>query len=1179
MGLTIARGSGEALESLSYIFSREGFYMQRKAIAILILLFLSACTLMAQEVTGSILGTVTDTSNAIIPHAKVTVTNTDRNAVLRTTTTDNNGYYVAPLLPVGHYAVSVAAQGFKTFSKTGIELNVSDRLAVNAVLSPGSVQEVVTVEANALQVETQSPTAGGLIDGTQIRELALSARNYEEMVALMPGVSSAVSDTIFVGVETPGGGTNEIDFSINGSRFSQNNWTIDGADNVDRGGNFSLLNFPSVDAIAEFKVLRSLYSPEYGRGAGGEIDIITRSGGNKFHGGLYEFFRNDVLNANRYLNQHFADPTQRLSRPPLRYNDFGGTFGGPIFIPGHYNAERNKTFFFFSEEVRRIITSSTTLVTVPNANERKGIFTDATGAPLTICTSYDANGNCLTTNPTGIISPASFNPAAVAYLKDIYSHIPLPQDPIGDKLTMSGKNQFNYRQELIRVDHTFSPKLMVTGRWMHDDIPTVNPAGLFGFTNVLGYATSQTNSPGKNLLVRGTWTIKPTVLNEMGYSWSSGGIVSNPVGTSTFANSPDVVKAIQLPFASPLPRIPNLAFGSLSGLAGFGPYRDFNINHNWFDNLTWVLGKHTVKVGFSYSRYQKNENDAGGNPSNGSFGFFSVDPNSLLATPQQEWASFLLGNVQTFNQAQQDFHNKIRQHTLEAYAQDEFRLLRNLTLTYGVRYTYYGQPVDDLGRATNFYPAFYNPGLAPQLDPTGALVPGTGQPNNGLIITGLSPVADASQPSPFGHAVARQTFGDFAPRFGLAWDPFGNGKTSIRTGFGMFYDAPAIGFLENNLFINPPFVGKVSISNTTFDNPAGAAPNPNTSPEFVKGVATRWHLPYTEMWSLDVQQELPMRFILDVGYYGSAGRHLIGIVDINQPLAGAYLAPSETAITGATNPITASNTGVLNRVRPFQGYGAINVSSPIFKSNYHALQTSLQKRFRGGAQINLNYTWSHDLTNAGNDFATPQQNTNLRAEYGPADFDRRHIFDANFIYEFPWMKSQHGVIGHLLGGWEFSGIITYESGLFMTANGVITDPAGLGLLDPNANSDSTSNFGSIAAGRPNQISNPNVNAPHTAEQWFNTAAFVDPGVSGLVLPGNERRGSIRGPGVERWDLSLFKNIKVTEGSAFQFRLETFNVFNHTNFQQIDLGTQSGTFGQVLSTHEPRILQLGLKYNF
>ena len=1154
--------------------------MLRKTSAIIfVLLFLGVVALTAQEITGTILGTVTDSSGAVVPHAKVTVVNTDRNAVQRTTQTDNNGYYAAPLLPIGRYAVTVAAPGFKSFSKTGIELNVSDRLSVNAALQPGSVQEVVSVEADALQVETQSPAAGGLINGTQIRELALSARNYEEMVALMPGVSAAVSDNIFVGVETPGGGTNEIDFSINGARFSQNNWTIDGADNVDRGGNFSLLNFPSVDAIAEFKVLRSLYSPEYGRGAGGEIDIVTRSGGHNFHGGLYEFFRNDVLNANRYLNKHVADPAQRLSRDPLRYNDFGGTLSGPIFIPGHYNAERNKTFFFFSEEVRRIITSSTQKVTVPNQNERNGIFDPAT-VPAGVCTSFDFSGGGAPCARTFVIGPASFNPAAVAYLKDIFSHIPLPQDPAADSLIMSGKNEFNYRQEIIRVDHTFSPKLMVTGRWMNDDIPTLNPAGLFGFTNVLGYATSNTNSPGKNLLVRGTWTIKSTLLNEAGYAWSSGGIVSDPVGASTFKNAPNVVSAVKLPIPSALPRIPNIAFGVGSGLAGFGPYRDFNINHNWFDNLTWVHGQHTMKFGFSYSRYQKNENDAGGNPSNGEFSFFSVDPNDPNDAPsfQQEWASFLLGNVENFKQARQDFHNMIRQHTLEAYAQDEFRIRRNLTLTYGVRYMYYGQPTDALDRATNFNSAFYNSGFAPQLDGTGQIIPGTGQPLNGMIISGLSQVQGAAVKSPFGHAVARQTYADFAPRFGLAWDPFGNGKTSIRTGFGMFYDAPAIGFLENNLFINPPFVGAINIANTVFNDPASGTPSVDTNPQFVKGVATRWRLPYTEMWSLDVQQELPMRFILDVGYYGNAGKHLIGVVDINQPLAGAYRNAAVVAATGEPGPINGSNTGVLSLVRPFQGYGPINVSSPIFSANYHSLQASLQKHFRGGAQINLNYTWSHALTNAGNDFATPQQNTNLRAEYGPADFDRRHVFDANFVYEFPWMKSQKGAIGHLVGGWEFSGIVTFNSGLFLSPQGVNIDPAGLGLLDPFVNNTSTSNFGSFPPGRPDQTGSPNASAPHTFEQWFNTSVFADPSPTGN-LPGNARRGAIRGPGIERWDLSLFKNIKVTEGSNFQFRLETFNVFNHTNFQQIDTSFTSQTFGSVLSVHEPRIMQLGLKYNF
>src|SRR3954468_7558487 len=294
--------------------------MRRCLISALFVFF--ACSLLvSQETTGTIVGTVKESTGAILPNATVTVTNTDRNAVIRTVKTNSDGNYVAALLPVGHYSVSIAAPGFKTSTTNNLQLNVSDRLAVNATLAAGQVSEVVNVEAPALLVDTQSAAATGLIDGTQIRELALSARNYEELVSLMPGVSSAVSDTIFVGVETPGGGTNEVDFSINGNRFSQNNWTIDGADNVDRGGNFTLLNYPSVDAIAEFKVLRGLYDAEYGRSAGGQINVITRSGESRFHGSAYEFFRNDALNANSWLNKS-AEP--EIPRTPLRYNNFGG---------------------------------------------------------------------------------------------------------------------------------------------------------------------------------------------------------------------------------------------------------------------------------------------------------------------------------------------------------------------------------------------------------------------------------------------------------------------------------------------------------------------------------------------------------------------------------------------------------------------------------------------------------------------------------------------------------------------------------------------------------------------------------------------------------------------------------------------------------------------------------------
>jgi hypothetical protein len=288
----------------------------------------------------------------------------------------------------------------------------------------------------------------------------------------------------------------------------------------------------------------------------------------------------------------------------------------------------------------------------------------------------------------------------------------------------------------------------------------------------------------------------------------------------------------------------------------------------------------------------------------------------------------------------------------------------------------------------------------------------------------------------------------------------------------------------------------------------------------------------------------------------------LGIVDINQPAPGAYLG------AGIPGPIDDSTTSLLSLVRPFRGYGAINLSSSIFNSNYHSLQASLQKRFKEGAQISVNYTWSHSLTDAGNDFSTPQNNTDIRSDYGPADFDRRHIFNANFVLPFPWLSAQNGWVGHLLGGWELSGIISATSGRYLTATGITVDPAGLGLLDPNTN----------AAARPDQVGDPNANAPHTADQWFNTAAFADPaGIS--PVPGNARRGTIHGPGLQRWDLALLKNIRVRESMGFQFRMEAFNIFNHTNFQDIDADLNSGTFGQVVGTHEPRVVQLGLKFNF
>jgi hypothetical protein len=1110
------------------------------------MLLLFTCGLIAQETTGVISGTVTDSSGAVVPGATVTITNIDRNAIIRVVKTDQGGAYTAPILPIGHYAVKVEAASFKTYEKTGVVLNVNDRLQVNAQMQLGGHQEEVNVQADALQVQTQDATAAGLINGTQVRELSLKSRNYEELVQLMPGVTADTGDALYMGVSAPSGGTNEVAFSINGSLGAQNNWSVDGADNVDRGGNFTLLNYPSVDAIAEFKVLRGEYNAEFGRGAGGQINVITRSGTSTYHGGLYEFFRNDALDANTWLNN-----TQGVAKQPFRYNDFGGTIGGPIFIPGHYNTQKNKTFFFFSEEVRRVIEAYSTQSIVPTAAERAGDFT-ADGRP-------DLN-----------ISPASFNPAATAYLTDVFSKIPLPQS--GNTLVANEHNTFNYRQEILRVDHTFNSRLSIFGRYMNDNIPTIEDGGLFNGNSIPGIATTHTNSPGRSFVMTATMTFSPTFLNDLSYAYSYGAVLSTNAGNAlTYAGSPDVAAIYTAPGALPYPnslnRIPNISFSNLTGFAGFGDYKDYNHNNSIFDNLTKVWGKHTLKFGAQFHNYQKHEN-AGG-PNTGNFSFSGSD----IAT---EWYNFLTGTADNYNQASADFDAKIRQHVFEAYAQDEWRVRHNLTVNYGVRVSRFGSPYDEGGHTTSFVPSLFNPANAPVvaadgnlciLDPTTSaeIDCGPGQhpnpnydPTNGILVGGKNQVT--SNPV------------YFAPRLGIAWDPTGTGKTSIRSGYGVFIDSEAVNIVENNLFTNPPFISFPSYNNPSFDNPGASIGTVNNAPLAIGGLAKNWKQPYTQQWSIDVQHQFAGGFLADVGYYGSKGTHLVNYVDLNQPTPGSYA----TALVGNPNyaggQLTADNSALLNLLRPYQGYSTINVYEPGFNSNYHSLQTSLQKRFKGNNLISANYTWSKSLSNLHfpAEYSVPQVSSDLRQDYGPTRYDRGQVFNVNFVYDIPGFSGQQGLVGHVLGGWELSGIVQVESGPHLTAGTASSnDPGGVGLQG-NA--------------LPDQVANPNSGAPHTAAEWFNTAAFQDvpcdpSGTPCIYRPGNARIGSILGPGVQRWDLSLFKNIKFTERIGMQFRAEAFNIFNHTNFSGVDTTVGSSTYGTITSAHDPRIMQLGLKLNF
>jgi hypothetical protein len=1125
---------------------------RRVVFHLVVIVALTAGFLVAQEITGDIRGVVKDASGALISGAKIDVINTDRNTTIRTLTTGSDGSFVAPYLPVGHYQIVIEAPGFKKFLGNDIVLNVSDHRIVDVQLQVGGSNETVTVEESQVAVDLETSEAAGLVNGTQVRELALASRNFAQLLVLQPGVSTALSsDQMYVGVTSPTGLSNQMNFAVNGNRPTQNNWTIDGADNFDRGANLTLLSFPSIDSIAEFKVLRSNYLPENGRSSGGIVNVVTRSGTNAFHGSAYEFFRNDVFQANNFFNNR-----AQVARPPLRWNDFGFTLGGPI--------QKGKTFFFYSQDWRRIITYGTfTSGQLPTPAELIGQL------PITVCTSYDASGNCSSTGQ----SITNFDPVAAAYVKDVFSKIPQPNNVSDQTLTWTGRNIFNYREEMVRIDHTFNSKLSIFGRYLDDAIPTQEPAGLFTGLSIPTVANTSTNAPGRNFVAHATYIFSPTLVNDAGYALSWGAVLSHPTGTLNKANSPDINTT--LPFNTGVPRVPDLDFcaftqngcyldASVGALTGFGPYRDYNQNQNFFDNLTWVRGRHSLKFGVSYNYYTKDENVNGGNGANGTY-FFS-DTSIKLDGPadgtfEQIWANFLIGTVSQFSQNNLDFRALVHQHEVEFYGQDEYRIRPNLTLNYGLRYSLFLAPTYGNGLLSTFDPRLFNPANAPALNPDGTFPGGvdSGTYTNGIIIGGKN--------SPYGQAVARTPRNGVGPRIGFAWDPSGNGRMSIRGGYGIFFDSPAVNSVEQFASENPPIVQTSNIPNPNFANPAGGQSLVNPYPRTIGGPSpNNWRLPYSQMYSLDFQHQLNSSTMFDIGYYGSLGRHLIGIIDVNMPHAGDFLN------AGISAPFygTFSNLEMLNLVRPYKGYDAINTFMPVFTSNYNSLQAQFQKRFTGNSLIVANYTWSKNLTTASNDYRAPQYTYDLNAEYGPADIDRRHVFTGSYVYYLPFFKSQQGFVGHVLGGWELSGIGYLYSGLHYTARASTfsQDHAGLGL-----------NGNTFSGARPDLISSPQQGAPHTIDEWFNKAAFAFV-PSTEIRPGNEKRGTIEGPPMVRWDANLYKNTNITERFSLQFRAEAFNVTNHTNYNTF-LSTRFGSslFGKIGSARDARVMQLALKLIF
>jgi hypothetical protein len=692
---------------------------------------------------------------------------------------------------------------------------------------------------------------------------------------------------------------------------------------------------------------------------------------------------------------------------------------------------------------------------------------------------------------------------------------------------------------------------------------------------------------------------------------------------------------VTLPFVNTRDRISSIignGFGSATsgangGLISFGPYDNFSNKNLFGSNFTLIDGSHTMKFGGAYSKYRKNENALVGDTTGGNQGVFTGFGTSLpanvgtgagqslpagisLATAQnmQRWANFLVGNAASFLQGKFDYTANLIQANTEAYAQDEWRFRPNLTLYYGVRYSRFGQPNDRNGRLSNFDPALYSVTNAPQVTGAGNRVAGSGNFCNGLFVNAQNfKTATNCTPgiSPFGDEIARTPNRDFAPRVGLAWDPFGKGQTSVRAGYGIYHEQFLVGFAEQIIGVNPPYQENFTILNTRLDNPAGGSLNPpSAAASTIRGMDTDWKTPYMQHWSLDIQHQLSSKTVVTVGYYGSKGTHLVGVTELNdlppglarnsfcapgnntpvtagvtlvrcQPAGYAFRNSATTIAQGNPNVVgstTFTDNAILDQLRPYRGYRSITMLQPRYNSNYHSLQLYAQHRFGGASQVSAAYTWSKNLTDSQNDRSNAPQNTyDIGSEYSRATLDRRHVFTMNYIYELPFFKGREDLAGQVLGGWQASGIVTYNTGLPFTITTSSFDAAGLG-----------NNPAAIAGNRPNLLCDPNSGAPHTLQQWFNTACFqANPAVGTLVanVPGTAGRGVVQGPSTARVDFTLTKSIRFGETTRLQLRGEAFNVFNHTNFRTIGTNVTLGTYGTVTAVRDPRTIQLGAKFIF
>jgi len=1094
---------------------------------------------LAQQITGSIRGTVQDPSGAVVSSASVSAKQSET-GLTRSAMTDHTGAYVLLELPVGHYQVQVEAKGFQTYIQEGIILDVNETATVPVRLAVGAETQQVQVRADAQLIQGTVTSLGKTVSEREVLDLPLNGRNFTQLGLLQPGVVPLTP-----GLAEAGGSLREGQaYAVNGQRPESNNFLIDGANNFNGvDGGFVLK--PPVDAITEFRILTHNANAEFGNSLGSTTNIITRSGTNRIHGAAWEFLRNDIFDSRNY----FASRVE-----PLKQNQFGVTLGGPI--------RKDKTFAFGYFEGFRNRQGETDASTVPSLIERQGDFS-------AVCTEGFSGGFCNNPNhqlfnvflnkpyPNNQVplSPPDVNPLSLSLLK----LFPNPNTGINvftsTQVVQQDSNQFG-----LRLDHYLSPTNILNFRYAFSDGSQFNPIPISG-ASVPGFPVGQ-EQRAQNFVAQETHTFSPAMIGVLRFSYLRNKFLYGERTNHTTSRSlgfnydPSLDLAVGPPFIQ-------ISGYTEVGDPITGPRNTYENAFDYSGSLSWVHGRHELKFGGGYQHLQVNALQ--GIATNGFFVFapFPVVPNAF--------ASFLFGQPVVFLQGRGDFERGIRGNSLNGYAQDTYKVTQHLTLNLGLRYELPFPYTEIHNRQTLWVPGRQSK-VMPDA-PADLLFPGDPGVPAGLIPTFKK---------------------GFAPRVGFAWDPTGSSKWLITSAYGIFYEPYYTGQggpLQSPISA-PPYLQTAQVSFPEFDNPYGPAGPPpiNTfaNPLTNLTVAANLPLPYSQDWDLNIQHSFGSDLLFEVGYVGTKGTKLPRFVEANPAI---YI----PGVDSSGDPISTSGNADQRRIHsgctladPPSSciYSSTGLIEGIANSSYHALETSLKKRFSHGISFLASYTYSKSIDDASsfnmtgsaakpvageNDLA--QNPFDIGAERGRSLFDARHRLVFSYQWSLPFWRQPHNWYQQVLGNWQVNGIATAMSGTPFT----VFDSTDFSVQG------SAPEISGFFSNRPNVVGGQNPNSgPKAPSAWLNANAFqqvIEDPNSPVQQFGTAGRNIAQGPGYVDWDFSAFKNLRIGESKDIQFRAEFFNILNHTNFRLPDSDISSPTFNQILAAQAPRLIQFALKFSF